>query len=226
MTMQEQHYLTAADVTRLLRIDKSTVYRMAEDGRLSGVKIGRQWRFPAEELERSLGIEVPSPGSGDDHDRITAVAALYAELFDVMAVVTDLDGSPVTPVLHPSPYFAVISADPAAVAACIGEWRAHAVDPDLRPVLQPSRFGFLCARAFLRTGFELSGMVIAGGIAPADWPPGPEALAVMTEGTGIDAEALASTTATVPRLDASATRAMLDGLNTLANHLSGARSTS
>lgn len=227
MTMQEQHYLTAADVTRLLRIDKSTVYRMAEDGRLAAVKVGRQWRFPADQLERVLGIEEQSPlPSGDEPDRVAAVTALYAELFGVMAVVTDLEGNPVTPVLNPSPYFEVISADPAAVAACIGEWRAHAVDSDLRPILQPSRFGFLCARAYVRIGFELSGMVIAGGIAPAVWPPESGALDAMAEGTGIDTEALASTTSTVPRLDESATEAMLDGLQTLANHLSQARSTS
>lgn len=221
MMLQEQHYLTAADVTRLLRIDKSTVYRMAEDGRLSAVKVGRQWRFPADELERVLGIDVPAPG-----ERTEALTSLFAELYGVMAVVTDLEGSPVTPVLNPSPYFEAIAADPVAVDACIGEWRAHAADHELRPVLQPSRFGFLCARAYLRTGFELSGMVIAGGIAPATWPPAPEALDAMTAGTGIDTEALASAAATVPRLDETAEMAMLAGLQTLANHLSVTRSTS
>jgi excisionase family DNA binding protein len=225
--MTQEQYLTAADVTRLLRIDKSTVYRMAEDGRLFAIKVGRQWRFPADQLERALGVEAqPSLPSGIDRHRAAAVTGLYADLFGVMAVVTDVDGNPVTPVFNPSPYFEAISTDPAAVEACIGEWRAHAVDPELRAVLQPSRFGFLCARAYLREGFELSGMVIAGGIAPASWPPGPEAFAAMTTGTGIDAQALASAAATVPQLDESAAEAMLDGLQTLAYHLSTARSTS
>ena len=221
MTMLDRRYLTAADVTRLLRIDKSTVYRMAEDGRLSGVKVGRQWRFPADGIERAFGIDVPAPRpDGIDRERAEAMAGLYAELFGVMAVVTDLDGNPITPVLNPSPFFEAISADPAAEEGCISEWRAHAVDPELRPTLQPSRFGFLCARSYVRGGFELIGMVIAGGTAPADWPPAPAVLDGIAAGTDIAAANLAATVATVPRLDERATLAMLDGLQTLANHLS------
>jgi excisionase family DNA binding protein len=221
MMLQEQRYLTASDVTRLLRIDKSTVYRMAEDGRLTAVKIGRQWRFPADGLERALGVDVPAP-----QERTEALTALFAELYDVMAVVTDLEGTPLTPVLNPSAYFEALGAHPAAVAACIGEWRAHATDPELRPTLQASRFGFLCARAYLRNGFELVGMVIAGGIAPANWPPDREAFDAMVEGTDVPAADLAAAAATVPHRDQHAAAALLDGLQTLANHLSTPRSTS
>ena len=57
MVQETQRYLTAGDVTRMLRIDKSTVYRMAEDGRLPGFKVGRQWRFLATDVETVLGID-------------------------------------------------------------------------------------------------------------------------------------------------------------------------
>ena len=43
-------YLTAKDLQDLIRVDKSTIYRMAEDGRLPAVKVGRQWRFPEREV--------------------------------------------------------------------------------------------------------------------------------------------------------------------------------
>jgi excisionase family DNA binding protein len=46
--------LTAQQVQDLLEVDASTVYRMAGDGRLPAVRIGRQWRFPAEAIERLL----------------------------------------------------------------------------------------------------------------------------------------------------------------------------
>jgi excisionase family DNA binding protein len=46
--------LTAQQVQDLLDVDASTVYRMAGDGRLPAVRIGRQWRFPAEAIERLL----------------------------------------------------------------------------------------------------------------------------------------------------------------------------
>ncbi len=46
--------LTAQQVQDLLDVDASTVYRMAGDGRLPAVRIGRQWRFPTEAIERLL----------------------------------------------------------------------------------------------------------------------------------------------------------------------------
>ncbi len=42
--------LTAKDVQDLLQVDRSTVYRMAEAGRLPALKVGRQWRFPAAQV--------------------------------------------------------------------------------------------------------------------------------------------------------------------------------
>ena len=52
--MQEvsQELLTARQVQQLLRVDKSTVYRMASDGRLPAIKVGKQWRFPADEIDQ------------------------------------------------------------------------------------------------------------------------------------------------------------------------------
>ena len=42
-----QAFLTTQDVQQLIRVDKSTIYRMAESGRIPAIKVGRQWRFPA-----------------------------------------------------------------------------------------------------------------------------------------------------------------------------------
>ena len=46
--------LTTREVQELLHVDRITVYRMLSDGRLKGVKIGQQWRFPAREVDRLL----------------------------------------------------------------------------------------------------------------------------------------------------------------------------
>ena len=60
--------LTAQQVQQMLEVDRSTIYRMAEDGRLPAIKVGRQWRFPAESiaelLTRRAGVPSPCPGSG------------------------------------------------------------------------------------------------------------------------------------------------------------------
>jgi excisionase family DNA binding protein len=46
--------LTVAKVADLLRINKSTVYRMAKQGRLPATRVGRQWRFRESVLEGLL----------------------------------------------------------------------------------------------------------------------------------------------------------------------------
>ncbi len=221
MTVQERQYLTASDVTRLLRIDKSTVYRMAEDGRLPGIKVGRQWRFPADEVERVLGIDLGSQHeTAIDVEQAERLTSLFADLYGVMAVVTDLDGRPLTPVINASDYFAVLSENPVVVDTCITEWRSHATDQDFQPTLRPSRFGFQCARAFIRRGFELVGMVIAGGIAAEEWPPAPDALEELAAAGGVEPARLAAAATSVPKLDEPATSSMLDALTVLARHLS------
>lgn len=50
-------FLTSQDIEHLINVDRSTVYRMAEDGRLPGVKVGRQWRFPADRVHEQLGLD-------------------------------------------------------------------------------------------------------------------------------------------------------------------------
>ena len=37
--------LTTRDLQELMNVDRSTIYRMAESGKLPAIKVGRQWRF-------------------------------------------------------------------------------------------------------------------------------------------------------------------------------------
>lgn len=169
--MQEMHIgtdlLTARQVQRMLEVDKSTIYRMASDGRLPGIKIGKQWRFPAKEIERLLGRHgstVSAPRI--DPDAAQAVIEVMAEELGVMMVVTDATGIPLTQVVNPCPIFAERMHDQEAIAECVAEWKSLADDVDLTPRLRGGSLGFECARAFVRSGTTLVGMVLAGGIAP------------------------------------------------------------
>ena len=53
-------FLTAQEMQELISVDRSTVYRMAEDGRLPSVKVDRQWRFPADRMAEQLGTAAPA----------------------------------------------------------------------------------------------------------------------------------------------------------------------
>ena len=151
--------LSAEQVGEALGIDVSTVYRMAGDGRLPARKVGRQWRFPAD------AVMAPTPASALDAEWAYATIRVPAELLGVMMVVTDLRGHPVTPVANPCPRFTEAQDD--AVAECLAEWQLAAGAVDLGTRFRPSRLGFECASAFIRSGDRLLGMVIAGGVAPA-----------------------------------------------------------
>lgn len=47
-------FMTVEDVAEMLRINKSTVYRMAKAGRIPATRVGRQWRFRLSALEDFL----------------------------------------------------------------------------------------------------------------------------------------------------------------------------
>ena len=51
---REGKLLTVVEVADLLRINKSTVYRMAKQGRLPATRVGRQWRFRKSVLDGLL----------------------------------------------------------------------------------------------------------------------------------------------------------------------------
>lgn len=203
-------YLTTKDLQDLIRVDKSTIYRMAEDGRLPAVKVGRQWRFPETAVREMLGQAPqrpePTPEQRSllaslDQSVTQAVADLAAETFGAMVVVTGMDGQPMTEVSNPCGLFAVVAGEPQVLPKCIDTWAHYGEVPDLVPSYRPSQFGFLCARTFVRVGNELLGMMIVGGIAPEVWPPPDEAMRATASAFGIEPAVLHHHIDEVYRLD-------------------------
>ncbi len=198
--------LTTKQVQELFKVDKSTIYRMAEDGRIPAVKVGRQWRFPADKLESLLGGAadlIPHPHSAPPADDYTytletaltaeiaqALADLAADLFGVMAVVTDMTGKALTEVANPCGYFSAVFDGLYTADRCAEGWRQLGEEIDLEPRFLPSHLGFLCARSFIRQGTKLIGMVIVGGVAPKRWPPSDDDIGAVATETGVPAETI------------------------------------
>ena len=127
--------LTARQVQEILHIDRSTVYRMAETQRLPAIRVGKQWRFPADEILAVVADQPPTPVTATSADSAPvdsrtaeAVTAVAAELLGVMMLVTDMDGQPLTPIANPCPWFVQRSDDPEFLAMCIDEWHRLAQD--------------------------------------------------------------------------------------------------
>ena len=108
-------------------------------------------------------------------DCVQLIQDAFAETLDVMLVVTDLDGQPITQVSNEIPVFGLLAQTEDGHAMCQENWRELGQSPALEPRFSPGFAGLLCARALVRLGNELKAMVIVFGVAPPNWPPTPEA---------------------------------------------------
>jgi excisionase family DNA binding protein len=216
---QDDRLLTTRDVQALVNVDRSTIYRMAEDGRIPAIKVGRQWRFPERAIRSWLAGDRPDTPSGTQSGNgdslpppgvLQALAELVARATGAMVVIADPQGNPLTEVANPCGYFRAVASDPATLEHCIEGWREYGEDPDLLPHFAPSHLGFLCARGFARTGSELSAMIIVGGLAPADWPPPAADIARVAGDLGVPAALLEEHVDEVYHLDDDDRRRILD----------------
>ena len=195
--MRTATYLTTREVQDLFKVDRSTIYRMAEDGRLPAIKVGRQWRFPADQIDPLRGaITAARPEAGDldailPDEAIDTLAQLLGDLMGAMVIVTDMEGRPLTEVANPCGLYQQFHDDPGVLSRCIEAWHDYGADLHLEPRFRPSHFGFLCARGFIRVGSELKGMVIVGGFAPDEWPPSGDRIRELASGLGVDERAFA-----------------------------------
>ena len=195
--------LTSKDLQALIRVDRSTIYRMAEDGRLPAIKVGRQWRFPEERIRawlRDADLGTDGGESPRSPSRLAALVApatlqafadLAADTFDAMTVITDIDGTPLTQVSNPCALFDLVGSIPENVDRCLRDWAHYSTDPDFHVRFEPSEvFGFLCARGFVRLGHELVGMLLVGGVRPDTWPPPAHRLDAMATELFVPADVL------------------------------------
>ena len=226
--------LTTKDVQNILQVDRSTIYRMVEAGQIPAVRVGKQWRFPAERVENWLHQQSPAPLSAPaaNGDRplndlasllpLTCVQLIqdtFAEALGVMLVITDLTGQPITQVSNPCGLFKVIRQTPNALQKCTAGWGEMAQLLDLEPKLTRGHLGLSGARGLVRVGAELKGMVFIGGIAPADWPPGEVELMALAAEFGLQPEALRPHLNEVFYLDQAQQRLILSQVQPIANIL-------
>ena len=171
--------LTAKEVQELLQVDRSTVYRMAEGQRLPAVKIGRQWRFPADQIEKWLVQQANplalTPNAGPNLtpsstslieelplECVQLIQDTFADSMGIMMIMADMNGRPVTQVSNPCGLFTATM--PQAMEKCTQQWQEMAETIDMKPKYIVSHLELICTRGLIRQGTQLKGMVFAGGI--------------------------------------------------------------
>lgn len=69
--------LNVEEVADLLRVTTQTVYNMLKDGRISATKVGREWRFPRQEIQAIL--QGDKNGQKEQQIRFAARGKAYQE---------------------------------------------------------------------------------------------------------------------------------------------------
>ena len=57
MTRKADAVMTIDELAKYLKVSKSTLYKLCQDGRVPGQKVGRHWRFRKETIDRWLDEE-------------------------------------------------------------------------------------------------------------------------------------------------------------------------
>lgn len=135
-------FYTAKQVQGILKVDRMTVYRMLQDGRLKGVKIGHHWRFNRSEVDRLLGVReqaIPQdPSSGFPTHCIQAIQDLFSEISQTGSLVVDMQGTPITAVSRPCAFCNHLLSSASGKEACQASWR------EIATACQTNRQTFTC----------------------------------------------------------------------------------
>ncbi|MFZ5916185.1 MAG: PocR ligand-binding domain-containing protein [Chloroflexota bacterium] len=151
--------LTTRQLQDLLQVDRVTIYRMLDDGRLAGFKVGGQWRFSRQEIEKWLREQRASlQGDGSSsqvHQAglpadplplscVQAIQAVCAEALDVAIVTTRPDGSPLTDISHSCVFCNLILATAEGRRRCAASWGLSAEGKKSPPAVRACHAGLLC----------------------------------------------------------------------------------
>ncbi len=125
--------LTTRQVQNLLKIDRITIYRMLQDGRLKGVKIGSQWRFTRQEVERLLSGEAPAeeaapatPTGNFPTHCVQTIQSLFSAVSQISVVCIDPQGEPLTRPTGLCGLCQMMQQNPSGYEACKASWRETA----------------------------------------------------------------------------------------------------
>jgi excisionase family DNA binding protein len=126
--------LTTKQLQGLLKIDRITVYRMLDDGRIKGVKIGNQWRFPQAEIDRLLGDKKdPTEESMAETicdfpaSCVSEVEGIFAGIIGIGAVTVTMQGTPLTEPVFSNPFCKLMMSCESGQQACRNSWRSIAM---------------------------------------------------------------------------------------------------
>jgi excisionase family DNA binding protein len=163
-------FLTTKQLQQLLMIDRVTVYRMLNDGRLKGVKIGNHWRFPQSEIDRLMGEEKETAGPESSAQALTdfptdcvqMVQEIFAGIIGIGAITVSLRGEQLTRPTYSNPFCKHMLSSPGGREACKASWRKIALRATGEPSFQICHAGLSYKRSLIKTNDQPLAWLIAG----------------------------------------------------------------
>lgn len=172
--------LTTKQLMDILQVDRTTIYRMLNDGRLPATRVGGQWRFSRPVIEKWLheqhgfANEVKSlTGTPTSLATIEVlpisclqpIQEVFAQTSDVGAVTTDLNGKPLTPVSNSCAYCNLILASEKGHSRCAASWEKLSIQTDKHPRLEQCHAGLTYARGRIVVKDQFIAMFFVGQFA-------------------------------------------------------------
>lgn len=162
--------LTTKQVQNLLQIDRTTIYRMLKDGRLTGVKVGHQWRFPASQIKNLLNGRVPThseeTSSVPQNNLPVACFQLMQDVFsditEIGAVTTKPDGTPLTQTSRTPLFCQMLLNSETGSQACRASRREMANSRPEYPSFTTCHAGLHCLPAPITINNAVDAVFIAG----------------------------------------------------------------
>ena len=202
--------LTAKQLQDLLSIDRTTIYRMLADGRLKGVKVGNQWRFPKDAVDALISgvrTEDAEKPLAANHilplNCIQPIQDVFADITQVSSLTTAPDGTPLTKLSVPCAFCSLIISSESGKQACVASWKALATQPEVKPRFVTCHAGLHYARARIEINGTLVAMLVAGQFYVSPPDPAEEKRRIRTLSTthGIDAGKLEIAAREIPLAD-------------------------
>jgi excisionase family DNA binding protein len=226
--------LTARQLQELLHVDRTTVYRMLDEGRLPGFKVGGQWRFSrraielwlAEQQSASAAQGVAAVDLTDDDQRpgpevlpincIQPIQNVVAEALEIGAVTTTLDGNPLTAFSNSCAFCDLILSTGEGLGRCRASWRALGLQPDKQPRLSRCHAGLMYARGRIEVKGSFVAMIFAGQFRTAEATIERQHLENLAGACGIPVADLAQAAKSVPAVGEAESKRILRLLQVLA----------
>ncbi len=201
--------LTVRQLQERLQVDRVTIYRMLNSGRLNGIKVGGQWRFREEDVSH---LVTPQPDeSGPPPSKqpplplpcLHAMQQLFSEAAEVAALVVDPQGQPLTDVTNSCAFCSLILSSEAGRQRCIKSWATIVDGSDSAARFHRCHAGLLYARTTIQVAGKPLAAVVAGQVlSEAEMAEGrPEQLAELAQDCGLALPKLQEAYPTIHRLD-------------------------